>query len=163
MARYHAAPADKDDFFISTDQELLDLEQIHHFLSEHSYWAAGVSKELVERSLRNSLCFGVYKADADTVRQLAMARVITDFATFAYLADVYVLPEHRGQGIGKWLVATVLSHPDLQLIRRWALFTRDAHDLYRRFGFEHEQNPERFMVYRPFPAQNSAEDFSEGV
>ena len=113
---------------------------VHGYLKE-SYWAAGVPEDFVRRSIKNSLCFGVYR-DAE---QVGFARVITDRATFAYLADVFVLEEHQRRGIGKWLVETILSHPDLQGLRRWMLATRDAHELYRSYGFAELGCPQIFM------------------
>jgi GNAT superfamily N-acetyltransferase len=126
---------------VSTDRGRLDVDLIHRFLAEDSYWARGVSREVVERSLENSLCFGVY-ADGG---QVAFARAVTDRSTFAWLADVFVVEEHRGRGVGELLVRAVLSHPELQTLRRWLLATADAQGLYRRFGFE--DSPEaRFMM-----------------
>ena len=140
----------KAGYTISTDPQLLDISRIYSYLSEESYWAQERSREQVERSIRHSLCFGVYTAGADLPRQVGFARVVSDFATFAYLADVFILPEYQGQGLGKWLVATMLSHPDLRSVGRWMLYTEDAHELYRRFGFDTEENPWRFMSYRPY-------------
>jgi GNAT superfamily N-acetyltransferase len=131
---------DKDGYRISTDPSELDLGVVHGYLKE-SYWAAGVPEGVVRRSIEASLCFGIYRGE----EQVGFARVITDRATFAYLADVFVLEEHRRRGIGKWLVEAVLSHPDLQGLRRWMLATRDAHDLYRRYGFAELGRPEIFM------------------
>jgi GNAT superfamily N-acetyltransferase len=142
---YYAKPG----YTISFDPNLLDISQIHRYLSQESYWAQGRSREVVERSIQHSLCFGVYTAGAELSRQVGFGRVVSDFATFAYLADVFILPEYQGQGLGKWLVATMLSHPDLQSVGRWTLYTNDAHELYRRFGFDTEQNPLRLMSYRP--------------
>jgi GNAT superfamily N-acetyltransferase len=133
----------RGEYLISTDASLLDLEVIHDFLSS-SYWAAGVPESVMERSIENSLCFGVYRGE----EQAGFARVVTDRATFAYLADVFVLEEHRGRGIGKWLVEVVISHPDLQGLRRWMLATRDAHDLYRRYAFTELARPGIFMERR---------------
>jgi GNAT superfamily N-acetyltransferase len=130
----------RDGYLISTDASMLDLEVVHGNLSR-SYWAAGVPEDVVRRSIENSLCFGVYRGE----EQAGFARVVTDRATFAYLADVFVLQEHRGQGIGKWLVEVILSHPDLQGLRRWMLATRDAHDLYRRYAFTELARPGIFM------------------
>jgi GNAT superfamily N-acetyltransferase len=130
----------RDGYLISTDASMLDLEVVHAYLSR-SYWAAGVPEDVVRRSIENSLCFGVYRGE----EQAGFARVVTDRATFAYLADVFVLEEHRGQGIGKWLVEVILSHPDLQGLRRWMLATRDAHDLYRRYAFTELARPRIFM------------------
>jgi GNAT superfamily N-acetyltransferase len=130
----------RDGYLISTDASMLDLEVVHGYLSK-SYWAAGVPEDVVRRSIENSLCFGVYRGD----EQAGFARVVTDRATFAYLADVFVLEEHRGQGIGKWLVEVILSHPELQGLRRWMLATRDAHDLYQRYAFTELARPGIFM------------------
>jgi GNAT superfamily N-acetyltransferase len=117
---------------ISSDPARLDIDLIHRFLSEESYWAKGRDRAIVERSIANSIPFGLYLDG----RQVGFARVVTDRATFAWLADVFVLPEHRGRGIGKRLVETVLTHPELQGMKRWLLGTADAHELYRRFGLE---------------------------
>jgi GNAT superfamily N-acetyltransferase len=133
----------RDGYLISTDASMLDLEVVHGYLSR-SYWAAGVPEDVVRRSIENSLCFGVYRGE----EQAGFARVVTDRATFAYLADVFVLEEHRGRGIGKWLVEVILSHPDLQGLRRWMLATRDAHDLYRRYTFTELARPGIFMERR---------------
>ncbi|HEY3122302.1 MAG TPA: GNAT family N-acetyltransferase [Vicinamibacteria bacterium] len=127
-------------FLVSTDPARLDLEAIHAYLSR-SYWAAGRPREVIARSIEGSLCFGLY----DGERQIGFARAITDRATFAYLADVYVLEDHRGQGLGVWLMECVFAHPDLQDLRRFTLVTRDAHDLYRKFGFEPLRQPEGYM------------------
>jgi len=137
------------EYLISEDATKLDLDLIHKFLSEDSYWARGIPREVVARSIANSLCFGVYalgnaNPDSDW-RQVGFARVSTDRATFAYLADVFILPEHRGQGLSKRLMEAVLDHPDLQGLRRWMLATADAHELYRRFGFAELSHPDRFM------------------
>lgn len=129
------------DLLISDDKTLLDRALIHRFLSEHSYWAKGVLREIVERSVEHSLCLGIYKAG----HQVGFARVVTDFATFAWLADVFILEKERGQGLGKRLVAAVLAHPRLQELRRLMLGTQDAHELYARFGFKLLAQPERFM------------------
>ncbi len=135
--------AHRGSFAVSTDPTRLDLDAIHAFLSR-SYWATGIPRDIVERSIRGSLCFGLYAAEG----QAGFARVITDAATYAYLADVYVLPEHRGHGLGTWLMEVIMSHPALQHLRRFALVTRDAQGLYERFGFRHLANPERHMEIR---------------
>lgn len=129
---------------ISTDPDRLDLEVIHTFLAQRSYWAEGIPRDVVERSIRGSLPFGVY----DGERQVGFARVITDRATYAYLADVFVLEAHRGRGLSKWLMDCVVSHPDLQGLRRWHLATRDAHGLYARFGFRPLADPSSLMEIR---------------
>ena len=118
-------------FLISTDRSKLDLEVIHRFLAS-SYWAAGIQRATVVRSIENSLCFGVY----DHAKQIGFARVISDFATYAYIADVFILEPYRGRGLGKELMASIIAHPDLQGLRRWSLGTRDAQGLYAQFGFE---------------------------
>jgi GNAT superfamily N-acetyltransferase len=115
---------------VSTDPARLDLGAIHGYLTG-SYWAAGISRSVVERSLRHSLGFGVYRGD----ELVGFARVVTDLATFAYLADVFVLDAYRGRGLSKWLIECILEHPDLRDVRRWHLVTRDAQGLYAKFGF----------------------------
>jgi len=112
------------DCTISTDPDLLDIATIHSYLSERAYWAWGISRDRVERSIQHSLCFSVYPIESIPPLQVGFARVITDYATFAYLADVFILPDYQGQGLGKWLVATILNHPELQEVRRWALYTK---------------------------------------
>jgi GNAT superfamily N-acetyltransferase len=129
------------DLLISDDPVLLDRAFVHLFLSRHSYWARGVPREIVDRSLDYSLCLGVYRRG----QQIGFARAVTDFATFAWLADVFVVEEDRGKGVGRKLVAAVLAHPRLQGLRRFLLGTRDAHGLYARFGFKPLAYPERFM------------------
>lgn len=125
---------------LTTDRRRIDTRVVHGFLTE-SYWAPGITVETVERSMDGSMCFGLL-LDGATV---GFARVVTDGATFAYLADVFVLPEHRGAGLGKRLVEGVLADPRLTGLRRWVLRTADAHDLYRRFGFEATPTPEMWM------------------
>jgi GNAT superfamily N-acetyltransferase len=142
----------RDGFLISTDKRRVDLDIVHEFLT-HSYWAAGISRELVARSIENSLCFGIYPDG----QQAGFARVISDYATFAYLADVFVLEAFRGKGLSKWLVHCILEYPGLQGLRRWVLGTRDAHGLYAQFGFKPLHSPEIFMeihkrdIYKPSP------------
>jgi GNAT superfamily N-acetyltransferase len=130
----------RDGLTISTDRARLDRGVIHEFL-RGSYWARGIPRELVDRSIDNSLCFGLYDGD----RLVGFARVITDYATFGYLSDVFVLESHRGRGLGTWFMESVLAHPDLQNLRRWMLATADAHGLYRRVGFSGLSRPERIM------------------
>ncbi len=132
----------RDGFTISTDPARLDVDAIHAFLTR-SYWCAGIPRVTVERAVCNALCFGVYE-DA-TGAQIGLSRVITDGATFAYLCDVYILESHRGRGLGKWMMEVVLEHPDLQGLRRFLLATRDAHELYKRFGFMPVARPQNFM------------------
>jgi GNAT superfamily N-acetyltransferase len=129
------------EYDVSCDPDRIDVSMVHAFLRE-SYWAEGRSRETVERSIRNSLCFGVYAAG----KQIAFARVITDRAVFAYLADVFVLPAFRGRGVAKLLMRTILAHPDLQTLRAFTLGTRDAHGLYAQFGFGPVTEPQRLMA-----------------
>ena len=131
----------RGEFEISTDPARLDYDMLHDFISRESYWARGRSLAVTERAVANSLPFGLY-CDG---RQIGFARVVTDYATFAWLADVFVLAELRGQGLAKWLVEVVIAHPELQHMRRWLLATRDAHELYRRFGFTELAQPDRWM------------------
>jgi GNAT superfamily N-acetyltransferase len=130
----------RGEFEVSADPQRLDPQAIHAFLVQ-SYWANGIPLETVGRSLRNSLCFGLYCG----TRQIGLARVVTDRATFAYLCDVYVLPDFRGRGLGRWLVGCVMGHPDLVGIRRFSLVTRDAHALYRPLGFQPLAAPDRHL------------------
>ncbi|MEA2240427.1 MAG: hypothetical protein QOC81_5151 [Thermoanaerobaculia bacterium] len=140
---------------VDTDKSRLDLQIIHGFLT-NSYWARGIPFEVVERCVRGSLCFGLYEGD----QQIGFARVISDCATFAYLADVFVLESHRGRGLGKVLMEAILAHPSLQGLRRWLLATRDAHKLYAQYGFVPLAAPGRFMerhspdVYAAIPVLN---------
>lgn len=136
----------KGEFTISTDRARLQTDAIHKFLSEESYWAQNRTREETERAIKNSLPFGVYKGE----NQIGFARVVTDYATFAYLGDVYILEEFRGQGLSLWLMETIVNHPDLQGFRRWILATRDAHTLYEKFGFHSLVHPERWME-KPAP------------
>ena len=133
------------EYLISTDKSRLDLTLIHNFLTR-SYWAAGIPLEIVRRSIENSLSFGLYRED----QQIGYARVITDYATFAYLGDVFILEPFRGQGLSKWLMEVIVTHPDLQGFRRWILLTKDAHGLYKKAGFTGVKTPERYME-RFFP------------
>ena len=131
----------KDNFSISTDQNKLDKEAIHHFLSTKAYWCLNIPRETVERSIENSLCFGVYEGTT----QVGFARVISDRATVAYLGDVFIIEEYRGRGLSKWLVETIMQHPDLQGLRRWILLTGDAHELYRQYGWTSIADPDKWM------------------
>jgi GNAT superfamily N-acetyltransferase len=137
----------RGEYTISTDMTRLDINLIYEFLSTHSYWAKGRTRVAVERSIAHSLSFGLYRQE----QQVGFARVVTDYATFAYLADVFVLKAERGRGLGKWLIATIVEHPDLQVLRRWLLATRDAHGLYQQAGFTLLAQPERWMerFYEP--------------
>ena len=134
----------ENNFIISTDKNKINIEYVHHFLS-HSYWSPGVPMETVTKAMNGSLCFGVYDND----KQIGYARMVTDTAIFAYLADVFIDENYRGKGLGKWLVKTILAHPELQGLRRIMLATRDAHALYEQVGFIAINNPERYMVYDP--------------
>ena len=130
----------KNGFTIITEKEKLDIELIHSFLNR-TYWAEGISKETIRRSIEGSLCFGVFEND----RQVGFARMITDKATFAYLADVFIIEEYRGRGLSKWLMEIIMTHPDLQGLRRMILATKDAHGLYEKFGFTPLINVDRWM------------------
>lgn len=131
----------RGEFVISTDRARLDVEAVHRFLSTESYWSPGIPLEVVRRAIEHSLPFGVYRGG----EQVGFARVVTDYTTFAYLADVFILASLRGQGLSKWLMEAIQSHPDLQGLRRWMLATRDAHGLYAQHGFTPLKAPERFM------------------
>ncbi|MCC6462739.1 MAG: GNAT family N-acetyltransferase [Saprospiraceae bacterium] len=135
--------ATPSDYFISTEKALLDVPMIHQFLCFRSYWAAGIPLETLQQSIEGSLCFGVYLGE----RQIGFARIISDFATVAYLGDVFILEEFRGQGLSKRLMATIVAHPRLQGLRRWMLGTADAHGLYAQFGFQALARPERWMEW----------------
>jgi GNAT superfamily N-acetyltransferase len=129
------------DYEISTDPQRLDVDVIHNFLAKESYWAPGIPRHIVERAIHNSLSFGIYAG----AEQVGYARVITDKTTFAYLADVFIVDAHRGKGLSKWLMRCIVRHEDLQGLRRFLLFTSDAHGLYRQFGFKEAESPSRIM------------------
>jgi len=136
----------RGEFFITTDRTRLDLDLIHAFLT-NCYWAKGIPRETVERSIEHALCFGIYDGSG---AQVGFARVITDFATIAYLGDVFVLESHRGRGLGKWMMESIMQHPAVQGLRRWILLTRDAHGLYQQFGFTPLKAADRYMeLHRP--------------
>jgi GNAT superfamily N-acetyltransferase len=126
---------------VSTNKDRLNVDLIHHFISSQSYWGQGRKIETVQLALENSLNFGLYKNN----QQIGFARVVTDYCTFAWLADVFVIDEYRGQGLSKWLMEVIMSHPQLSGMRRWVLATRDAHGLYKQFGFVEMLQPERWM------------------
>ena len=134
------------EFIISTDRTRLQIEAIHRFLSEESYWAQNRTKEQTLTAIKNSLPFGVYTGE----NQIGFARVVTDYATFAYLGDVYILENFRGKSLSKWLMDVIVGHPELQDFRRWVLATRDAHTLYEKFGFHALVHPDRWME-KPAP------------
>jgi GNAT superfamily N-acetyltransferase len=157
--------AAKKYFFISTDKEKLDVEFIWNYLGKESYWAKNIPLEVVKKSIEGSFCFGLYFrdpaneiADHKNYEQVGFARVITDHATFGYLADVFIVETWRGQGLSKWMMKGVMAHPELQGFRRWLLATKDAHGLYRQFGFDALDRPDRIMGFKPFdeyPKTNS--------
>ncbi len=130
----------RGEFLLSSDRDRLDLNVIQGYLAA-SYWAKGIPREVVARSIQNSLCFGVYKP----AQQVGFARVISDYATYAYIGDVFVLEAFRGHGLGKWMMEVIIRHPQLQGLRRWTLATRDAHMLYAQFGFTPLKKPGSFM------------------
>ncbi|MEO6453016.1 MAG: GNAT family N-acetyltransferase [Ginsengibacter sp.] len=134
----------KDDFTVSTDKSKIDIVYVHGFLTK-SYWSPGVTIEVVTRAMQGSICFGIYAGP----RQIGYARIITDKATFAWVADVFIDENYRGRGLAKWLMETMLAHPDLRGLRRILLATKDAHKLYQLCGFVAISNPERFMIYTP--------------
>ncbi|HEX4784229.1 MAG TPA: GNAT family N-acetyltransferase [Candidatus Sulfotelmatobacter sp.] len=136
----------RGEFLISTDRGRFDLDVIHRFLT-NCYWAKGIPREVVSRSIEHSLCFGVYDGRG---AQVGFARVVSDFATVAYLGDVFIVESHRGRGLSRWLMECITRHPALQNLRRWILLTRDAHGLYAQFGFTPVKAPERYMeLHRP--------------
>lgn len=137
-----------ENFEISTDKSRLQFDVIQKFLVEDSYWAGNRTAEQTRRAIENSLCFGVYAKG----RQIGFARVVSDFSTFAYIGDVFILEEFRGRGLSKKLMEAMLAHPDLQNLRRWILATKDAHGLYEQFGFHGLKFPERWME---LPAPNA--------
>jgi GNAT superfamily N-acetyltransferase len=131
----------KTEYEISTDPRRLDLDVIYNFLANDSYWSPGIPRQIVERAIKNSFCFGVYHATG----QVGFGRIVTDKSTFALVADVFILEPHRGKGLSKWLMRRIMEHEELQGLRRWLLLTSDAHGLYRQFGFEDLANTWRFM------------------
>ncbi|MGZ4035304.1 MAG: GNAT family N-acetyltransferase [Bacteroidia bacterium] len=133
----------KGDYIISTDKSKLELSVIHNFLS-NSYWAEDIPIEIVKKATENSLCFGVYNGN----RQVGFARVISDYTTFAYLADVFIIEGERGKGLSKWLMECILKHSQLQGVRNFCLLTRDAHSLYAQYGFENLAKPQNFMAIK---------------
>ena len=145
MEEYHPT---KNNFCISTNKLKLDINVVHNYLSTQSYWAKNIPINVVKKSIEGSICFGVYDNDL----QIGFARVITDQATFAYLADVFILENYRGQGLSKWLMQTILACPSLQGLRRFLLATKDAHGLYAQFGFVPLLHPERMMGLSQFNA-----------
>ncbi|MES2277442.1 MAG: GNAT family N-acetyltransferase [Bacteroidota bacterium] len=146
------AAFEKNGFHISNDPDLLDFELIYHYLDQESYWAKGIPADKLRNAIKGSLCFGIYYQD----KQAGFARVVTDKATFAYICDVFVLDNYRGQGLSKWLMQTIKAHPDLQGLRRWSLATADAQGLYQQFGFTPITKPERWMeIFSPYLTQQN--------
>ena len=131
-------------FYISTDKSQLDVDTILDYLSNHSYWAKGRSRETIEKSVENSLCFGVYDL---ANKQVGFARIVTDYAIFAWLMDVFILPDYQGKGLGKLLMSEIMGHKDLQGLKRWGLGTNDAHGLYEKFGFTQLSKPQNMMEF----------------
>ena len=140
----------RERFTISTDPARLDIDAVCDFLTR-AYWANTRPRERTERAIQNSLVFGVYEGE----RQIGLARVVTDYSIFAYLCDVFIHEDYRAHGLGKWLIQTILDHPDLRDMRRWVLVTNDAHGLYRQFGFTSIEDPEHWMqMFKRFPEEN---------
>ncbi len=147
----------KNNFIISTDKTKLDIAVMYNYLSNESYWAKNIPLAMVQKSIENSFCFGVYIKQTPNI-QIGFARVITDHATFGYLADVFILKEYRGIGLSKWLMQEIMQHEQLQGFRWWMLATKDAHGLYKQFGFALLENTGRLMGYKSFdeyPASGS--------
>ena len=145
------SPFIKKGYQISLDKNKLNFEVIYHYLSEDSYWAKGITAERLKKAIENSVCFGVYHND----EQAGFARVVTDSATFAYICDVFILPQFRGNGLSKWLIQTIVNHQDFNGLRRWSLATADAHELYRQFGFTTINKPDRWMeIFTPYIKEN---------
>ncbi|MET3499450.1 GNAT superfamily N-acetyltransferase [Mucilaginibacter rubeus] len=138
---------EKKGFMISTDKNLLNVDGIYDYLNNESYWAKGIPRQKLARAIENSMCFGIYLKN----EQVGFARVVSDNATFAYICDVFILPGYRGIGLSKWLVQTIVKHPDLKGLRRWSLATKDAHNLYSQFGFSPISRPETWMeIFTPY-------------
>jgi GNAT superfamily N-acetyltransferase len=139
----------REHFTISTDPSRLDMDTISGFLAR-AYWANTRPRERTERAFQNSLVFGLYEAN----RQIGLARVVSDFSVFAYLCDVFIHEDYRAHGLGKWLIQTIMEHPDLRDVRRWVLVTNDAHGLYKQFGFTAIEDPDHWMQsFKPFPEE----------
>ena len=142
----------RDDYLLSSDPQKLNIDWVHRQLAEKSYWAAGQTLETTERSLSASMTFGIYWQQ----QQVGFGRLITDYSRFAYLSDVMIDDAHRGKGLGGWFAATILTHPELHTIKRWMLATDDAHDVYRRAGWQPVENPQRLMEFiRTPPEENT--------
>ncbi len=132
-------------FLITTDPHRVDVEVVYEFLSKQTYWARDIPRAVLEKSVRNALCFSIWSTAEDAAAQVGFARVISDFATTAYIGDVFVLPSFRGRGLSKWLMSCILAHPELQGLRRWILVTSDAHGLYSQFGFKPLARAQTYM------------------
>ena len=148
----------QNEFCISTDKSKLDINIIHNYLCDESYWAKNIPVETVERSIEGSCCFGLYVKENSISKQIGFARVITDFATFGYLADVFIIETYRGKGLAKWMMEMIMKHPEMQGLRGWLLATKDAHALYAKFGFSLLENTGRFMrlsIFDQYPGTNS--------
>ena len=141
LASMQIITATKGDYLITTDKAKMDITFIHHFLSTEAYWSKNIPLATVQRAFDHSLNFGVFHHGS----QVGYARIISDFATICYLGDVFIIPEHRRKGLSKWMMEQVMAHPDLEGLRRWILLTRDAHELYRQFGWESIAHPDRWM------------------
>jgi N-acetylglutamate synthase-like GNAT family acetyltransferase len=143
----------KKGFQIATDKKLLDFEIIYKYLNEDSYWAQGIPVERLKTAIENSICFGIYQQD----KQVGFARVVTDSATFAYICDVFIMPQFRGKGLSKWLIQTIVNYPDFKGLRRWSLATADAHGLYSQFGFTPISKPDGWMeIFTPYIKETKA-------
>jgi GNAT superfamily N-acetyltransferase len=148
----------QNEFVISTDKSKLNADFIHNYLCNESYWAKNIPIEIVKKSIDGSCCFGLFVKENSIIKQISFARVVSDCATFGYLADVFIINAYRGKGLSKWLMETIMNCPDLQGLRRWLLATKDAHELYTKFGFSPLDKPERIMGFKPFeeyPGTNS--------
>ncbi len=141
----HNQSWEKDKFLVSTDKSLLQISSIHKFLSTEAYWSLDIPKEVVARSIENSLCFGLYVRSNDSLEQIGYARIVTDYASFAWLCDVYIENKYRNLGLSKYLLECIMSHSALKGLRRICLATKDAHELYKKFGFEVTQAPKNWM------------------
>ncbi len=135
----------RDEFILSTDKSRLQRVRIHQFLSTEAYWSLGIPQDIVQKAIEGSLCFGLYVKSKTQEVQVGFARIVSDRATFAWLCDVYIEKDYRGQGLSKWMMEGVMSHPDVKNLRRFCLATKDAHSLYKKFGFEVTQTPHNWM------------------
>lgn len=133
--------ATKDDYLLTTDKTKLDLHMIHKFLSGESHWAKNIPFDRVKKSVENSLCFGLFFND----NQVGFARVISDFSTIAYLGDLFILKEHRGKGLSRWMLEEIMNYPELRGLRRWILVTKDAHEVYQQYGWAMVARPENWL------------------